>query len=178
MQFWASMQDDSADPDTRWANITNATAFASFDKRLSDYRRLQLPTAYDLSYSNAALKDEVAVPSSRYQTVEYATDVSDTDFGNLTDSDFTDATSSYDGIGNEVTLTNSITAGDYYVVHYDYPITSAEYEALVAMPDDGSGGGAPMDDGEGGFFSDFWNRLMTGVSAILVALGLKRRGGN
>lgn len=122
------------------------------------------------------LKDEVAVPSNRYQTVEYASAVSDTDFENISDGSWSDVTASYGSIGDEVTITSSVTAGDWYAVHYDYPITTDEYSALTSMPsDDTGGGGAPMAGDEGGFFASFWNRAMTGISAILVALGLKRR---
>ena len=171
MKFWSSMQDPASDYE-RWnVSYDDAEQFANYDTRLDDYRRLALPDAYELTYSGMELKDTVEVPSNRYQTVEYASAVGETNFSQVS---WTDSTSSYSSLDSTVTLVNSgISAGDEYAVHYDYPVTSGEVDSLM---DTSTGGGAPMEDSSGGPLSDIWGAI-AGLGAVVAGwLGLRNGG--
>jgi len=175
MQFHSSEQYDGED-DRERANQTwsNASAWANYDDRLNDYRRFKLPDAYDLSYSNAEVEDTVEVPGSRYQTVEYATNAGDTAFSNIS---YTETTSSYSGLGDTVDVTSGINAGEEFVIHYDYVVTSEERQNMESSEDSG-GGGAPMeDDDSGGLLFGIPNALAAGIATVLGFLGLRRFGG-
>ena len=177
MQFHSSEQyDDEDDRERSNQTWSNASAWANYDDRLDDYRRFKLPDAYDLSYSNAEVEDTVEVPESRYQTVEYATDVGDSDFSNIS---YTETTSSYSGLGDTVDVTSNINAGEEFVIHYDYVVTSEERQNMESSEDSGGdGGGAPMeDDDSGGLLFGIPNALAAGIATVLGFLGLRRFGG-
>jgi hypothetical protein len=98
--------------------------YPGFDFIVDAYYRLSLPSAYDVSYSNAELTDTVERPSSRYETVEYAEGVSDTEFGEI--SSWNSVKSSYDSQGDDVTLDSTIQPGQELAIHYEYLITGSE----------------------------------------------------
>jgi hypothetical protein len=170
MQFKSSLQSE-ADDYERWnVSYEDAEEFAAYDTRINDYRRLHLESAYDLSYADAELRDTVEVPSSRYQTVEYATGVGTTNFSEIS---YTDATSSYGSLGDDVTVATGLSAGDQVALHYDYVATSEEVENMRAT----GGGGAPMQGGSGGFLGGIWGQIASVGGSILVFLGLRKRAG-
>jgi len=106
----------------------DSQSYPSFEFIVDSYYRIQLPSAYDLSYSNAALEDTVELPSGRYQTVEYAEGVSDTKFSNI--STWNDVTSSYSSQGADVTLDSSIQPGQEIAIHHEYVVTDSEKSAM------------------------------------------------
>lgn len=175
MQFHSSDQyDDEDDRERANQTFSDASSWANYDDRLNDYRRFKLPDAYDLSYSNTEVEDTVEVPENRYQTVEYATDAGDTDFSNIS---YTETTSSYSGLGDTVDVTSNINAGEEFVIHYDYVVTSEERQNMESSEDSG-GGGAPMeDDDSGGLLFGIPNALAAGIASVLGLLGLRRFGG-
>jgi hypothetical protein len=126
------------------ATYSAADSYPAFDSMFEAYYRIQLPDAYDLSYANAELQDTVSVPSGRYETVEYAEGVSDTDFEDI--SSWTSVSDQYSSEGADVTLDSTIQPGQEIALHYEYPVTDDEKSALEAT---GMVGG-PMGSGSGG----------------------------
>ncbi|EMA01813.1 hypothetical protein C437_15376 [Haloarcula vallismortis ATCC 29715] len=124
-----------------------AEGYPSFDSRVDAYYRLQLPESYDLSYSNAELKDTVEMPDTRYQTVEYAEGTGDTEMTNI--SSWTDKTGSYGTQGANVSVDSTVSVGTNMVIHYDYVITSDEKQELQSDTTDSKGGGV-LGGGSGG----------------------------
>lgn len=175
MKFYSGMQSGETEDDKAKHNLTaeNATQFVNFEWRVTDYRRIVIPSAYDLSYSNTELRMNQPVPDTRYQEVGYATDQADT---NVSDISFTDVTSSFSSVDDEVDMTTGVNAGEVTVVKIDYVVTADELTDILSI--DTGGGGAPMDDDSGGFFGNIWAQLMTLVGGVLGFLGLKRAGGN
>jgi len=129
------------------------------------YVRLSLPDAYDLAFSGAALTDTQSVNSDRLISVEYAEGVSDTEFGNISDSSWTDVTGSYSGEGSSVTVDDTIQVGQTSVLKYTYKLTPDQFDNIVAQG--GSGGSGAM----GGLGNNI--PLVGGIIATLAAF-LKR----
>ncbi|MFC6975673.1 hypothetical protein ACFQL1_15020 [Halomicroarcula sp. GCM10025709] len=170
MQFWSSMQPTGDDPPRVFVNYSEADAFANFDQRVNDYRRIILPEAYDLSYANTEFVAEVRVPSTRYQAVEYGTGISDST--NMTNASLSDATSQFGSLDSEIQLATGIGAGEGVVFHVDYVVTGEEHNALTSASTAGGGGGifAGGSGGDGGFFG----AIGTWIAGILGALGLRK----
>jgi hypothetical protein len=126
------------------ASYTQASSYPAFQWMFESYYRIQLPSAYDLSYANAVLEDTVSVPSGRYETVEYAEGVGDTDFSDI--DSWTSVSDQYSSEGNDVELDNTIQPGQEIAIHYQYPVTDDEKASLEAT---GMVGG-PMGAGSGG----------------------------
>jgi hypothetical protein len=165
---YSSMMPEEEDYE-RWnVSYEEATDYPSFDWIADDHRRLAMPTAYDLSYSNLELRDEQPLPENRYGAVEYATTVGETNFSDIS---WTDATSSYNEKGSEVVLASGFSGGDEVAVQYSsVKLTQANYDAWTST----AGGGAPMGDSGGGLGSI---PLIGGaLVALLSFLGL--RGGD
>lgn len=165
---YSSMQPEDEDHETWNVSYMDAEGYPSFDWMVDDYRRLSVPTAYDLSYANLELRSKQPVPENRYQTVRYGTSTGDTDFQNVS---YTDDTSSFSDNGEEVVLATGLSAGQEAVVNFEYLVTQGEYDALTTTM---SGGGAPVEEDGSGIGSI---PLIGGVlTAILAFLGL--RGSN
>lgn len=165
---YSAMQESADDYERYNVSYSNAEGYPSFDWMVDDDRRLSMPTAYDLSYANMELRVEQPLPENRYQTVEYATNVGDSEFGNVS---WSDATSSFNSADETVVLATGLTAGDEAAVNVEYLTTQSEYEGLTAS----MGGGAPMDD-DGGLGSI---PLIGGaLTALLAFLGLRGSNGN
>jgi len=99
--FQASDLQDAEDVNAEFSEDNNYPqwdAVGSFDYRM------QLPTAFDLSYANVELVDEPDLPGERYKTVEVAEDVGDTDFSDI--DSWSDVTDSYGS--SEVTLDSTV----------------------------------------------------------------------
>jgi len=126
-------------------NFTDADGYPSFSDRVSLYYRLELPSAYDLSYSNAELVAETELPSNRYLAVETAEGVSDTEFDEI--SSWSDATSQFDNEGDSVELDNTIQPGQEIAIHAKYLVTGDERSAIESA---GVVGGPIGDSGDGG----------------------------
>ncbi|WP_435102977.1 hypothetical protein [Halarchaeum sp. P4] len=104
--------------------FTTASGWPDFKWMVDVYYRLELPAQYDLSYSNAELTSEVKLPASRYQTVEVAEGIGDTEFSEV--SSWTDVTSKFDSRGETVTLDSTIQSGQAIGLHFEYPVTDGE----------------------------------------------------
>ena len=131
--------------------------------------KLELPTAFDLSYANTELVDDPELPEERYKTVELAEDVGDTDFADI---EYTDVTSSYSG--GEVSLDSTVSSGTEYAISYTVVLTDGEVDAMQSA----SGGAAgPMDAGAGGPIDFLFSLPGLVLSGIVGFLGLRRFGG-
>lgn len=126
MHFRAS--DLSASSSEVNVTFAEASSYPSFENRMEAYYRLELPSAYDLSYANAALKQDVSVPNSRYQTVEIAEGASDTEFSDI--DGWTDVLSSVGSQGDTATLDNTIQPGQEIAYHSTVLVTDDEKRTL------------------------------------------------
>ncbi|WP_066415389.1 hypothetical protein [Halorubrum aethiopicum] len=129
--------------------------------------RLELPTAFDLSYSGPEFVDEPNLPSERYKAVEIAEGSDDTEFSEI---DYTSVASSYDG-STEITLDSTVSPGTAYVVSYDVVLTNDEVSAIQSAAS--GGGAAVMSSGDGGIIS--WLLSVPGliVSSITGFVGFR-----
>ncbi|GAB3321400.1 hypothetical protein [Haloplanus salinarum] len=145
-------------------NFTAADGYPSFSDRVNLYYRLELPSAYDLSYSNAELVAETELPSNRYLAVETAEGVSDTEFGDI--STWSDSTSMFDNEGDEVSLDTTIQPGQKIAVHAKYLVTGDERDAIESagvvggpMGDSGGGVNIPIIGGIIAALGGIWGRI-------------------
>jgi len=166
MQF--DVEDLTESMDVHW-NVTSTEAYPGFPNLADIYYRLSLPDAYDLSYANAELVGTQELPDDRYQAVELAEGISDTEFENVTS--WSDQTSTYTTTG-EHTLDNTIQPGQEIGLHYNLLWTDADDSAAF----DTGGGAGQFASGGDGIFSTLWGKVAGVFGSILVALGLKRRG--
>ena len=127
--------------------------------------KLNLPTAFDLSYANTELVDDPELPDERYKTVELAEGVGDTDFEDIS---YTDVTSSYSG--GEVSLDSTVSSGTEYAIAYTVVLTDGEVSAIQNT----SGGGAGPMSSSGGGPLDFLTSIPGIIISGLGALGLGR----
>ncbi len=165
MKFAASVVEQSSDVRFEFTDDRGENgAYPSFDWVVDSYYRLKLPSAYDLSYSDAKLQDTVKMPGSRYQTVEYAEGVGDTEFSEI--DSWTSVSSSYDSQGSEVTLDSTIQPGQEIGIHYEYVVTNSEKKSIA------SSGGVPgqFSKESGGGIWDFLTSL-PGIGAIVSVVG-------
>jgi hypothetical protein len=160
-------------------NDTDVTAadaadYPSFDKLVNASYRLEVPAPIDVSHGTLTLEAEQSLVADRYVVAEYATDVGDTDFANIS---YTDARSSFDSKGDVVTLA-TVDAGEEHAIHFEILYTGSEFDALTS----GAMAGGPIGSG-GGLFGGFFNSLFGQVVGIFGTiagfLGLRRwLGGN
>ena len=168
-EFQASDLQDDEDVS---AEFSESSDYPQWDALGQFDYRLELPTAFDLSYSNTELVDEPSLPSERYKSVEIAEGAEDTEFSEI--ESWTSVTSIYDG-SEEISLDSTVSTDTSYVVSYDVVLTNGE---VSAMEDAAMGGGAgPMDSGNGGL----WDKIISIpggiVAAVLGILGIKKSGG-
>lgn len=147
----------------------------SFDATLNVTYAITLPSAIDLSYSNAEFRIEQKWAESRYVTLATAQDV--TDSKNLSDVSLTDQTSSLSNKGDRVTVySTGIDAGERNVMKIEIDVTEDERELLEQASSVGGGAGGPVAGGGGGIFGFF--ATTTGQIAgivgglISVAIGI------
>lgn len=127
-------------PDSdRETSFDSDNAYPNWDVVADLKYRISLPSAYDLSYANAELKQTQKWPSTRYATVQYAEGVGDTDFADI--SSWTDVTSSFSAEGEEVSLDSTVSVGTEYAVSYDLKLTGQEASAMQQAMSGGSTGG-------------------------------------
>lgn len=167
--FYSSDQAEVDDYEKWNVTYSDAEQFPSYDERVDDYRRIAIPSAYDLSYGSGELKTSQPVPDSAYQTVQYTASAGTTNFSQIS---WTDATSSYSSIDQTVTLASGIGGGDKVAWNADYVVTSEQADALMSTS---TGGGAPMSGSGGGFFSTLFGKVAGLGTSLMIALGLKKR---
>jgi len=168
-EFQASDLQDDEDVS---AEFSESSDYPQWDQLGQISYRLELPTAFDLSYANTELVDEPSLPSERYKSVEIAEGTEDTEFSEI--ESWTSVTSSYDG-SEEISLDSTVSTDTSYDISYDVVLTNGE---VSAMEDAAMGGGAgPMDSGNGGL----WDKIISIpggiVAAVLGILGIKMSGG-
>jgi hypothetical protein len=128
--------------------------------------RLELPTAFDLSYASPELVDEPTLPGERYKDVQIAEGTDDTEFSEI--DSYTSVASSYDG-SEEISLDSTVSTGTSYVVTYDVVLTNGEVSAIQDAAS--SGGAGVMASSGGGFLSGIWSFVTQPFGAIVSALG-------
>ena len=159
MEFRAS--DLEADEQDVNVTFSEAAQYPNFENRMEAYYRLELPSAYDLSYANAALKQDVTLPNSRYQTVEVAEGASDTDFDDI--SGWVDVLGSVSSQGDTVTLDDTIQPGQEIAFHTTVLVTDDEKSELQQL----GGAGQFAASGDGGLLS----MLLSPLGALAAAGG-------
>jgi hypothetical protein len=131
------------------------------------YVAFELPDAYDLSFSGAELVDTQAVTSDRLLSVEYAEGVGDTEFGNISDSTWSDMSGSYSGEGSTVTVDSTIQVGSVNVLQWTYKLTPDQFDDLGATA--GGGGSGAM--GVAGANIPILGGIIAAAVAFLKRLG-------
>ena len=153
--------------------FSEAEGYPSFDVQFDLYYRLTLPDAYDLSYANARMTDDVKMPSQRYTAVEYAEGVSDTEFSDI--SSWSSVKSSYDTQGANVTIDDTIQPGTQIAFHANYLLTNDEESSAESILSSGGAVG-PMGSGGGGVLDYVFSIPGMIISALAGLLGMRRRG--
>jgi hypothetical protein len=151
---------------------SNAEDFPNFDQLVNASYRLEVPAPIDVSHGTLTLEAEQSLVGDRYVVAEYATDVGDTDFENIT---YTSARSSFtDGKkGDVVVLANNVNAGEEHAIHFELLYTQSEFDALTS----GVAAGGPVGSGGGlfgGFFNTVWGWVIGIGGSVLGFLGLRR----
>ena len=160
--FQASDLQDDADVSAEFSESNNYPQWDALGQ--FDYR-IQLPTAFDLSYSNTELVDDPELPGERYKTVEVAEATGDTGFDDI--DSWSDVTDSYGS--SEVTLDSTVSSGTVYAVSYDVVLTNGEVDTIESAV---GGGAGPMDSGNGGVWS-----LITSIPGMIVSAAVTVFGG-
>lgn len=152
-------------------NWTATTSYPAFDQIGEIHYRMDVPDAYDLSYSGLSLDQKTNWPSERYAAVEYKEGVGDTDFGDIENWD--SKTSSFDAQDKTVEIDGTIQPGTESALHYELKLTDGEADEMQS-----SGGAGVMGGNQGGGFVG-WLIGLPGVvlSAIGGALGIRRLQG-
>ena len=150
------------------------------DLRFQAVQNIDLPTAFDLSWSLDDFVVDQSHPSSRYLTVEVATESEAQtleDTGDDSSTSWTGRTSRFDGkIGDTVELSGAPSASDVEAVHYDVLVDESERQEMTTEGSGGAGGGPAGGGGNGGIL-DFVTSIPGMIATGLVsALGLRRLG--
>lgn len=134
--------------------FNDAPAFPSMDHELHVRSKLELPSAYDLTHQTPSMTEHVDAPADRFQQVQTAAGVKDTDFDDIADSSWSDHTASYDAIDKDVSLLSTVDEGTIYAYEARILVTKAERREMKVSRGGGgaflSGGGS----GVGGFFGN------------------------
>jgi len=145
---------------------SEAADYPSYDRKLNASYRLEVPAPIDVSHGTLDLEADQSLVQERYVIAEYATDVGDTDFGNIS---YTDAKSSFTTKGDVVELATNVNAGEEHAIHFEILYTQSEFDTLTST----AMAGGPVGSG-GGFFSTIWGQLTGIAGAVLGFLGLRR----
>jgi hypothetical protein len=162
---------DLSDDEDVSAEFGATTDYPQWDQLGEISYRLELPTAFDLSYSGPEFVDEPTLPSERYKTVQIAEGTEDTTFSEI---DYTSVASSYDGSTN-ISLDSTVSPGTAYVVSYEVVLTDDEASAIQ---DAASSGGAAIMSSSGGGIVGFITSIPGMIlSAITGLIGIRVFGG-
>jgi hypothetical protein len=137
---------DLSDGDDYSVEFSEAEEYGGYDQKLEIRGRLKAPSAIDLQHGTLELRDDQGLVGERFKVAEYATATGDTALDNVSDGDYTDASSAYSSNGETVTLASSgINAGENVIVHLEAVLQDDEANALqstgVAAGPTGSAGG-------------------------------------
>ncbi|MHB9286788.1 hypothetical protein ACKVMT_07080 [Halobacteriales archaeon Cl-PHB] len=153
--------------DVHW-NTTEATQYPGFDVTADVYFRLQLPSQYDLSYSNAELVGTQELPSERYQQVEIAEGIGDTAFENV--SSWADKTSTFSSTGDHV-LDGTIQVDQQIAFHANMKWTEDDRSAAFST---GGGAGQFAQGGDGGIIGMIMSLPGIIIGGIASFLGIRK----
>lgn len=134
-------------------------SFPNWDVVAEIHYRINLPDAYDLSYSGVEMVQTTNWPSERYVTAESKEGVGDTDFSDI--DNWSSFKSSIDSEDQTITIDSTVSSGTEYATHYELKLTSNEADAMQAA----TGGAAPMGDSGGGLWG-----FITSVPGIIMSL--------
>jgi hypothetical protein len=162
---------DLSDDEDVSAEFGATTDYPQWDQLGEISYRLELPTAFDLSYSGPEFVDEPTLPSERYKTVQIAEGTEDTTFSEI---DYTSVASSYDGSTN-ISLDSTVSPGTAYVVSYEVVLTDDEASAIQDAAS--SGGAAIMSSSGGGIVGFIISIPGMILSAITGLIGIRVFGG-
>lgn len=157
---------DSADWDV---DFENASDYGSYPKKLNFSTRLRVPSAIDLSHGTLDLYDDQGLVDERYAVVEVAEDTGNTDLGNVSDSSFDSKSGSYTNKGGTITLDDTVSAGQNYIIHGVILLQDDEVDAL--QPSDSEPAGAPPGESGGGLIGGAIDFVMTPFGAIATLIG-------
>lgn len=130
---------------------------------------------YDLEIDAQELIDQARHPSSRYDTVEISVDESEIPgIDDVDDVEWTDRTSTLQdaSTGEEVTLSNTVSASNVVAIHYEIHEDSDIIGEMWTEP--GAAGGALFGSG-GGVMSSVWGWALAIVTGVAGAIALARR---
>jgi hypothetical protein len=140
------------------ATFESNDAYPTWDSVPDIYYRMELPDAYDLSYSGVTLAQEQRWPGSRYVSVDVAEGVGDTDFADI--DSWNSNAGSFSNQNTVHTLDSTVSVGTTYAVYVQLKLTGDE-----ASPMQQGGGTVPMGDDGGTDWVDFFIGL-PGVIAV------------
>lgn len=146
--------------------FNDAPDFPSFEHELLIQSKIELPSAYDLTHQTPSLTEHINAPADRYQQVQSASGVTDTDFEDITDSQWSDHTASYDSTDKDVSLRSTIDEGTVYAYEARILLTTEERRAAKV---DQSGGGGAFFGGGGG--SGFFGNATAWIASIIGVVG-------
>lgn len=159
---------DLTDSETsaEWSTADDYT----FSQKLEIYGDLEVPNAIDITHGSMSMEFDQGVPNERYITAEVAENSdSSVEFGNLTDSDYTDVSASLGSTGDTATLINSVSGDQNNRVHMVILYQDSEKDEI-----EGSGAMGPTDGESGGFFSTLNGQILGVLGTVASVLGLRR----
>lgn len=119
-----------------WVDIVDADPGRfRFEARTEIAQNLEVPTAYDLSWSDLELVEEVRHPSDRYNEVLAATGLDSTQtVEEVDDIDTTDETSTFENgsVDSEIVVSTDISPGDYVLLYSDLLLTDDEDSEITS----------------------------------------------
>jgi len=150
--------------------------YPNWDQKTTINYRLELPDAYDLSYSGAELKAEQKHTEPHYVSVQYAEGTDDTEFSEIDDSDWTDITDDFSSEDETVTIDDTVEPGTSMVLQYENLWTSSEYQTVTSGEDGDAGGGAGILGGSGDSIVDMIFGLPGAIVAAVAGLVGRAKG--
>ena len=136
----------------------------------------EMQSAYDLDWSSPELYLIGGLPSGRYVSVGYQTNISETPESqqDVLDESLIDQSSSISiGAEEELSMTTSVLSGEMSLVVADIVVTEQELEELAQGPSFGGGGGST---GGGGLFSSVRSQILAIAAVVGGWLGYRNLG--
>lgn len=175
LTFAASDLSDTGDAQVEFEE---ADAYPGFDWFGTHSYRLSLPDAYALSYSGSELIYQGDLPEDRYEVVQVAEGVGDTEFANVTGwTSYTDQVVT----GDRVMLSNTVASGEEIAIQTEALMTDSERDDVASPSSSGAMGptGSSDDSGPLGFLLSIPGMILglaTGLLSWKVGLFSKIAG--
>ncbi|WP_276298807.1 hypothetical protein [Halorussus lipolyticus] len=158
-----TMADADLDYEYRFRDVTDRVGY---DSILETRGKVVLTQAYDLNWQSPAFKQDVTVPTERYESVELATGIEDVAFADVDDSSWTAYTSNFDSEGATVTMKDPAASGVVYGVREFLLLRESDRKEVE---DSGGGGKVPDAQSSGGSPLAAIAAVATGVIGFLTA---------